>query len=209
MLTSIKSFLSAVVQFLSCLGFFLKEGKEIAIGENLKRWCLLWERKQHQAVAGSTFSCEVPPSKLGLLPDLFLSSLLRKFCLCALIHREITLYLAWIDEKEHQLLPLLSLSQTKGKGRVEEGKICLVEDKKPEKGTWGGNRVSKSDSDSHNCCCVTDHISLILPVCALWGGKRNFVIFLPCFCRNGASIREAACSQRLSFHSKAGFVLCL
>lgn len=52
MLTSIKSFLSAVVQFLSCFGLFLKEGKEIAIGENLKRWCLLWERKQHQAVGG-------------------------------------------------------------------------------------------------------------------------------------------------------------
>lgn len=112
MLTSMKSFLSAVVQLLSCLGFFLKEGKEIAIGENLKRWCLLWERKQHQAVAGWTSSCEVPPSKLGLLPDLFLSCLLRKFCLCALTHREITSYLAWIEEKQYQLLPLLSLSQT-------------------------------------------------------------------------------------------------
>lgn len=90
MLTSIKSFLCAVVQFLSRLGFFLKEGKEIAIGENLKIWCLLWKRKEHQAVAGSTSSCEVPLSKLGLLPDLFLSSLLRKFCLCALAHRETT-----------------------------------------------------------------------------------------------------------------------
>lgn len=39
MLPSIKSLLSTIVQFLSYLGLFLEERKEIAIGEDLKRWC--------------------------------------------------------------------------------------------------------------------------------------------------------------------------
>lgn len=141
MLTSMKFFLSTVVQFLSCLGL-LKEGKEIAIGANLKRWCLLWKRKEHQAVAGSTSSCEVPPSKLGLLPDLFLSSLLRKFCLCALTHREITLHLAWREEKQYQLLPLLHLSQRREEEEWKKERFVWKKKKKKiEKGNWGGNRV--------------------------------------------------------------------
>lgn len=51
-LISIKSFLTDVVQLSSFLGWFLRGREKIAIGKNLKRYFLLWEKKQHQAVAG-------------------------------------------------------------------------------------------------------------------------------------------------------------
>lgn len=126
----IKSFLSAVVQFLSCLGLFLKEGKKIAIGENLKRWCLLWERKQHQAVAHWTSSCEVPPSKLESVRDLFLSSLLRKFCLRT--HTPIALDLAWVEKKQKPA-PSPSRSISSLGGVCARGKNLSVREYKMEK----------------------------------------------------------------------------
>jgi len=119
---------------------------------------------------------ERPPVKFhhqsrGPLPDLFLSSLLRKFCLYTYPHTNCFGF-SLSEKKQKQLLPLLGLSQVRGGGGWKRERFVWKRIQS-RKGTWGESKALIVE----NCFCVTDHSSFILLVGALQGGRKQFVSF--------------------------------